>query len=284
MHAQKCFDKISPKIALDRGFVGAAGISHDTFGLMPVGGYFACFNAAHDEKTDDYFLTLIAYIKSEKLSAHANAMGFLYGQIMHYALDTLTHPLIYYMTQCHPAKFFVPALGAHTMFEAWYDVQQENAEKARNSAFERNFAYTVKVSDGGINSLIDTVYDRVYGLKNAAAGYEKGIKVWELYGKYLRSWMLSHVKKYHSDFQSMLNEQEENFLHPVTNETLNFSFSSAYSTSIDLACELIAAADDNIYNGADNEKVLAAAFSNSYDTGVDWRIPEKKRFFKGYEG
>jgi len=283
IQAKKCLEELKPKVEIDRDFLGASAISHDTLALLPGGGYFRCFVEAHETKTDDYFLALIKYIKAEGLREHANAMAFLYGQLMHYALDISTHPLIYYMTECHPAKFLVSALDAHTLFEAWYDVYREEEEKLRkDEVFNPNYAFVARVFDGGINAMIDAVYEEVYGLKDAAKGYKNGIKIWEIYQARLRRLMLNHVKKYHSDFEGMLNADGACFLHPVTNVPLNTTLNQAYQNSIPLACELIEAVDDNIYGGTGNEDALKAAFGNSYDTGEDWKRPEPKRYFMGY--
>ena len=282
IQAKKCFEEIHSEVEIDRDFLGASAISHDTMALLP-GGYFRCFVEAHETKTDAYFLALIQHIKNEGLREDANAMAFLYGQVMHYALDTKTHPLIYYMTECHPAKFFVSALGAHTLFEAWYDVCREEEEKSREGeAFNPKYPFVKKVGDGGIDPMIDAVYKAVYGLENAAKGYKNGIKTWEIYQARLRGLMLKHAKKYHSDFEGMLNSGGVHFLHPVTNVPLNTTFDEAYKNSISLACELIEAVNGNIYGGASNEDMLQAAFGNSYDTGEDWRRPEPKRYFMGY--
>ena len=278
-HAKECFLKIEPKLELDRDFVGACAISHDTMALMP--GYYGTFVAAHEKNTEDYFLAEIRYIKAHGLRENPSAMAFLYGQIMHYALDTSTHPLIYYMTECHPAKFYVSALGAHTLFEAWYDVRLEEAEKAKDPAFNPKYAFVKRVCEGGIDAMIDAVYGETYGTKNASKGFRSGIKIWEIYQARLRGPMLRHAKKYYGDFEGMLNAEGGLFLHPVTNAPLDLTFAQAYEASFALARELIEAADANIYGGAANEAALTIAFGNSYDTGVDWKN-SAKRYFLGY--
>ena len=277
IQAKKCLEEIEPNVSIDRDFLGASAISHDTIALLP-GAYGRVFNEAHNEKTEEYFLAVIHYIKKENLRENANAVTFLYGQVMHYALDTKTHPLIYYMTECHPAKFLVSALGAHTLFEAWYDMHLEEKEN-----LDTAYPFAAKVCEGGINAMIDAVYAEVYGLKNAAKGFKNGIKVWEIYQARLRRAMLNHVKKYHSDFEEMINPGGAYFLHSVTNVPLNVTFEQAYQSSIPLACELIRAVDDNIYGGAGNEDTLKLAFENSYDTGEAWKNPNPKRYFLGYK-
>ena len=267
-------------------FVGAAAISHDSLGLLQGTGYARCFVTAHEKNTDAFFLGVIAYIKENKLQNNANAMAFLYGHIMHYALDTCAHPLIYYMTEKHPAKCFGSALEAHALFEAWVDTVKEKEEQAKAAAaggsFDPNFPFRQRVGKGGIDALIDAVYENVHGQKTASKGYRQGIKLWAFYQFRLRSFILKRVQEYHADFKTMLNENGTAFQHPVTGDTLNTTFDQAYDQSIELACELVRAANANIYDGADNEEALKKAFGNSYDSGIAWDDPRARQHFKQY--
>jgi len=266
-------------------FVAASAVSHDSLALLFGTAYDRCFVTAHEKNTDAFFLALIAYIKENSLRGNANAMAYLYGMVMHYALDTCAHPLVYYMTELHPAKF-TSALGAHALFETWVDTEKEKEEKARaeqeGKAYKPNLPYRRSVGKGGIDALVDAVYEGVYGLKKAARGYRGGIKLWHAYQLLLRSAMLKHVKGYVPDFEAMLNPDGGQFRHPVTGDALTTTFQQAYDASIDLACELIASVNANIFDGADNGDLLKKAFGNSYDTGVAWDDPRSRQYFKEY--
>jgi len=294
LQSGKCLEILKPEIeknGIEAGadfadFLGASAIAHDTLGLLLGTGYDRCFVTAHEKSTDAFFLAIVAFIKENHLRENANAMAFLYGQIMHYALDISTHPLIYYMTKLHPAKFLVSALDAHTLFEAWVDTENEKAEKAKAEAagkpYDPKFPFRKAVGKGGIDALIDTVYEKVYGQKKAAAGYRSGIKIWQFYQFHLRSMMLNHVRAYLPDFQEMLNPRGERYQDPVTGEDSYATFRQSYDKSIDLACELVTAANANIYHGADNGDLLKKGFGNSYDTGLPWNDPGEKQYFKQY--
>jgi len=290
----ECLREIKPELE-SRGievngafadFVGAAAVSHDSLALLFGTAYDRCFVTAHEKYTDAFFLAMIAYIKENDLRKNANAMAFLYGQIMHYALDISAHPLIYYMTERHPAKF-TSALGAHALFETWVDTEREAQEKAKAEAqgksYKPNLPFRKNVGKGGIDALIDTVYGKVYGLQKAARGYRIGIKIWHAYQLVLRGAMMRHVKKYFSDFEEMLNPNGGAFPHPVTGETLHAAFQQSYDASIALARELIAAVNANIFDNADNEALLKKAFGNSYDTGIAWDDPRTRQHFKSYD-
>jgi len=290
LQSGKCLEKLAPEIE-SRGiklnkdfvdFVGAAAISHDTLGLLQGTSHAACFVTAHEKNTDAFFLEIIKYIKENGLKTNPNAMAFLYGHIMHYALDTCAHPLIYYMTEKHPANCF-GALEAHALFEAWVDTEKEKEEKAeQGNAFDPKFPFRQRVGKGGIDALIDTVYENVHGLKKASAGYRHGIKLWAFYQFRLRNFILGRVKEHLPDFPAMLNANGETFPHPVSGEELSMTFQQAYDASIDLACELVTAANANIFDGADNEDALKKAFANSYDSGLAWDDPRERQYFKPY--
>lgn len=283
IHSGECLEKLKPEIER-RGlevtqdfaeFVGAAAVSHDTLGLLLGTAYARCFEEAHVKYTDAFFLEMIKFIKENNLQGNANAMAFLYGHIMHYALDIRTHPLIYYMTELHPAKF-TSALGAHVLFETWLDTEKERQAGKKNLPFRKS------AGKGGIDALIDTVYGNVYGLKKAAAGYRSGIKIWHAYQLVLRGAMMKHVNQYFPDFEGMLNPNGEEFLHPVTGEAQTETFRQLYDSSIELACALVTAVNENIFDGADNEAMLKEAFGNSFDTGIAWDDPRARQHFKQY--
>ena|GEM_PF-1947968 len=294
LHSRDCLEKLKPEIEKNGiavnddfvGFVGAAAISHDTLGLLQGTAHARCFVEAHETKTDAFFLAMVAFIKENNLKANANAMAFLYGHIMHYALDTSAHPLIYYMATKHPAKFLVDALDAHTLLEAWIDSEREKALKAKDEAagktYDPKFPFRKRAGGSGIDALINTVYENVYGLKNAAAGYRNGIKIWKFYQFRMRSMMLKHVKEYVPDFEAMLNPNCETFRHPISGDDLSMSFQQAYDASIELACELVRAVNANIYDSADNEAMIKTAFANSYDSGLAWEDPRQRQYYKQY--
>ena len=294
LQSRDCLERLKPELE-HRGiepnesfadFLGACAIAHDTLGLLQGTGYARCFVTAHEKNTDAFFLAIVQFIKENNLKNNANAMAFLYGHIMHYALDISVHPLIYFMTEKHPAKCFGSALEAHALFEAWVDAEREKEEKAKaeqsGKPFDPKFPFRKKVGKGNIDALIDATYEQVHGLKNAAAGYRHGIKIWSAYQAHLRGFMLKRVKEYFPDFQAMLNVNGENFQDPVSGDALNISFQKAYDNSIDLACELVLAVNANIYDNAGNEDLLKKALGHSYDTGFAWDDPRPKQYFKQY--
>ena len=52
---------------------------------------------AHTHNILDYFVNLISYIKENKLYDDPN-LGYLYGSVCHYALDSTAHPYVHYFS------------------------------------------------------------------------------------------------------------------------------------------------------------------------------------------
>ena len=63
---------------------------------------YKIFELQHAKETRNYFKTLLKLIKKNKLQDNSEVMAFLYGQIDHFILDIIMHPLIYYMTEGIP--------------------------------------------------------------------------------------------------------------------------------------------------------------------------------------
>ena len=63
---------------------------------------YRLFELQHIKSTRKYFKTLIKLIKENKLQDNSEVMAFLYGQLDHFILDMIMHPLIYYMTNEMP--------------------------------------------------------------------------------------------------------------------------------------------------------------------------------------
>ena len=53
-------------------------------------------NFMHRNKTKDFFINIISYIKDNNLQNNKDVMSFLYGYICHYCLDLTVHPYVTY--------------------------------------------------------------------------------------------------------------------------------------------------------------------------------------------
>ena len=62
----------------------------------------------HEENTRDFFLSMISYIKDNRLIDNENIMALLYGHIAHYFFDVYTHPFIYYLEKSNRNYTIIP--------------------------------------------------------------------------------------------------------------------------------------------------------------------------------
>ena len=74
---------------------------------------------AHHNYTQDYLINIVKYIKDNYLENNSQLLGYLYGSITHYSLDTSAHPYIFYKTgiyrKSNPAS--KNYRGQHTLME-----------------------------------------------------------------------------------------------------------------------------------------------------------------------
>ena len=99
---------------------------------------YKTFNYQHANKTKQYFYTLIDTIKEKRLLDNSEVMAFLYGQLDHFALDSIMHPLIYYMTENIKSKFkIIP----HGLIESWIDDYTVKANQKPNSSYLKGVIY-----------------------------------------------------------------------------------------------------------------------------------------------
>ena len=76
------------------------------------------FELQHAKDTRNYFKTLLKLIKKDKLQDNSEVMAFLYGQLDHFILDVIMHPLIYYMTEDMPKEHL---MDPHGLVENYID-------------------------------------------------------------------------------------------------------------------------------------------------------------------
>ena len=96
---------------------------YNSYSIKPGKEYRKLGHSAHHHKTWEYFKNIIEYIKNNKLYDDAN-LGYLYGSILHYVLDSTCHPYIHYISgrfNKNDVKETKKYLGNHAINEIMID-------------------------------------------------------------------------------------------------------------------------------------------------------------------
>ena len=114
IHGELVLPKIDKKIYINPDAIKTYCIGPDSLILTD---YNTCMYQ-HANKTKEYFLEMLRIIKEKKLQDNSEVIAFLYGQLDHFILDSITHPYIYYMTQDIESKY---KINPHGLIEMWID-------------------------------------------------------------------------------------------------------------------------------------------------------------------
>lgn len=249
---------------------------------------YKLFELQHVKDTRNYFKTLIKLIKKNKLQDDGEVMAFLYGQIDHFILDMIMHPLIYYMTEEMPREHL---LDPHGLVEGLIDdyVMWK---------FERNdevYYHKNKITNHKLIKLINDSYKRVYNANNISLKYSFGMILINIYDSLIRRdklFLAKYIMKlinlgdisYHNDYKlalPYLNLEHEIWLDPETGESHQESFDNLWNKACEVALETIQ--DVNMYLYHDHS--LKNPIINgdlSFNTGLPCRRGQTKHFVKKY--
>lgn len=241
------------------------------------------FNLQHKYNTSAFFITLINTIKENKLYDNSEAMSFLYGQLAHFALDIVTHPLIYYMTEGLPKEHL---LNPHALLENYID-------DYLNSKYQLNVEtcyHKMMISDLRTLQIINEVYKKVYNARFLGPEYSGGIILTRLYDTCLRrTRIFDPLAKavnlgdihYHNEASPYLNLEQDTWYNPETGEKSTASFDDLFEKACAVALELIHEVNEYIYCDRllKNRLILDDI---SYNTGLPCNRGQTNQFVKRY--
>ena len=214
-------------------------------------------------------------------------MSFLYGQLDHFILDIIIHPLIYYMTEKMPIRY---RLKPHTLLELWIS----DYVMTRYQKGNKNYYSSMKISRQ-LKDVINNSYKKVYKKDNVASQYESGIShiiAFDLI-RFSDNKLLKRIcnrlkigdffyKRNGHKARKFLNFKHEIITNPVTGDEFKSSFDDLWTESIDVASELI----DDVNRYLYLDRPLSNYFINgniSYNTGLPCSEEEQFRFVRKYK-
>lgn len=249
---------------------------------------YRLFELQHMKDTREYFKTLLKLIKKEKLQDNSETMAFLYGQIDHFILDIIMHPLIYYMTEELPKEHLLDPHGLVENLIDDYVVWKFD----RN---DNNYYRKTAISDRKLMKLINDAYKKVYHANNISLKYSFGMTLINIYDSLIRRdklFLANSIRKlinlgdisYHKDYKvalPYLNLEHELWFDPETGEKHYESFDNLWDKASEVALETIQ--DVNMYLYQDKRlKNPIIDNDTSFNTGLPCKEGQTKRFVKKY--
>ncbi len=132
--------------------------------------YSKCRYDSHHKLMDEFIYNICDYMKDNNLVNDSECLGFLYGHICHYIMDSEIHPLIRKIDKCC-VKNKSKLKSNHTMIELYYDSYLSN--KKRNVRIDK---YNYKIINAKTNKkickLIDYVYNKTYNCLHVSRYYK----------------------------------------------------------------------------------------------------------------
>ena len=249
---------------------------------------YKLFELQHMKDTKAYFKTLIKLIKKNKLQDDGEVMAFLYGQLDHFILDMIMHPLIYYMTEEMPKEHL---MDPHALVEGLID----DYVMWKFDRSEQLYYRKTKITDRKLIKIINEAYKKVYDANNISLKYSFGMVLVNIYDSLIRRDRLFLAKSimklinlgdisYHSDYKlalPYLNLGHEMWLDPETGESHKESFDNLWKKACEVALETIQ--DVNMYLYHD-KRLNNSIINNdtSFNTGLPCKEGQTKRFVKKY--
>lgn len=265
-----------------------------------IGNYF------HQNKTKDFFINMINYIKENNLFNDDEILSYLYGYINHYVLDKNIHPFVKYKTGVFKKKdkttykYNAKHADMENYIDAYLIYKRKNIlpGKFRSNVFcLKPYKFSKE-----LKKVIDYTFKETYDFDNAAKKYEFAIhKACFEYGLLrtdrlgLKRKIYGFIDKYTSakaykfkpvsfaykigEFDSLLNLENKTWNHPMDkNEKYNYSFFDIYNNSLNEA-EVIIKKVNDYFN---NKKIdLNKIFDNtSFSTGKDCLDKRKEQYFE----
>lgn len=154
--------------------------SHDNLFYHPSKKIRKIGKYAHHHQTQKYLINIIKYILDNNLQNNKNIMGYLYGSINHYVLDTTAHPYIFYKGGVYREydekshKYY----GKHSEIEKTIDAIyfEKNFNKKYQKAKLNKTFKTTKSLDKNIKECLNYAYYSTYKEKNIYSKYKTSIR------------------------------------------------------------------------------------------------------------
>lgn len=283
IHTEMVIKKIDKKADLDAEDLKKFAFGPDALMTMD----YRLFDYQHSHNTGHFLNALIQYVKENKLQDNKKVMAYLYGQLDHFVLDFVMHPLIYYMTARLPLKY---KINPHALIEMWIDdyvMMKHNKKKY-------SYTFNTPLLNKELTNMINTTYTRVFNSSNVAIKYDLGtftLVQFDGIRKSKSAILKDFCKKIKlgdifygrsiAKISRFLNLEHRSIMHPITGEKTQDSFDDLWNKSLDISCELIDDVNKYLYSGRNLDNYFIRN-NISYNTGLPCREKEEFKYVKRY--
>jgi hypothetical protein len=261
---------------------------------------------AHTHKVWLYFKNLIEYIKENNLYDDEN-LGYLYGSLTHYCLDSTCHPYIHYISgrlNKSDYKHTKQYIGNHAINEIMIDsiyYYKTHDEKYYKYKLCNDIIPKIEFSENLLKTMNHT-FKKTFNKDNIGEIYNKSYNQSHLIYKYLMYDRFG-IKKvlykifdaivFHKNFKAysyshhidkpnyeVLNLNHETWHHPITNEKHNESFEDLYEIAAKKCEKMIKKCNDYFKGKCKIEDVEKVIGNISYSSGLDASLRVEFQYFK----
>lgn len=260
----------------------------------------------HKNKTEEYLITLINYIKYNYYSSDAEVMAFLYGMVSHYVLDSNMHPFVCYKTGVmdKTKKETYKYNSKHHIMETYFD---KYLIKIKDNKLPHKYKHYKEILmvpsfSKNLKDVIDFSFKETFKVNNFNKILTSSMKTMKLSFKLLRydpigikysiykiidKVTTSKTPKieflsyyYKNNNRGFLNEERKIWYNPANKKIKHkMSFNDLYIDCFYKTIEMIKAIDEYIYK---NKKIdLHEVFNNkSYATGLELNKKQDMKYFE----
>ena len=316
-HAYFCKDvfdilpnNINNKISLNRmkmfGQSTNSLMFYNLFSILPGKKIRDFHKYFHNNKSQDFFINLINYIKEKNYINDKDVSSFLAGFICHYVLDSTIHPYIIYKTGVFNKKNAntYKYNNIHAFMETFIDndmVKRRNKSNPYNFPINK-FCFSLEKFSPKLKNTINYSFDTTFNINNMSKIYYKSLKqmryslvlfrkdstgIKKNIYKLIDTFTSKRIFRFEAisynypleDRHNFLNSNHQLWRHPCMYDvTSTESFVDLYLKAIKCAKVLICASFDYI-DGKDIE--LEKLFLNfSYITGLDCNSKKELKYFE----
>lgn len=260
----------------------------------------------HVSKSQEFFITLIKYMRDAHLENDVDTCSFLCGFICHYVLDSTMHPFIFYKTgkfrKDEPKTYKYNSL--HTLMEVYLDNHLIMARE-KHSPYNfpiSSFCFDLTPFSKELNKAISYTFEEVFQLSQMDTKYYESLKdmrfalahfrqdkagIKKAFYKFIDTFTTKRCMRfeyvsYHVSMNTsfdFLNFNHHMWRNPTTYSiTSRESFYDLYAKSLKLAKKIIEYTFLYL-NGKDID--LNKVYTNlSYTTGLDCNLKKKLKYFE----